>query len=87
MNSDRKTTALIIKCLHIFITVFFDNFIYHLFLAVLGLCCCTGFFSSCGKRGLLSSCGVLASHCGGFSCCRARALGCLGFSSCGTWAP
>ena len=26
-----------------------------------------------------------ASHCGGFSCCRAQALGCLGFSSCDTW--
>ena len=34
-------------------------------------------FSSCGGRGLLSSCGVWASHCGGFSCCD-------GFS--GMWA-
>ena len=32
-----------------------------------------GLFSSCGELGLLSSCGVRASHCGGFSCC-------------GTWA-
>ena len=31
---------------------------------------------------LLSSCGVLASHWGGFSCCGARALGCTNFSSC-----
>ena len=30
-------------------------------------------------------CGVEASYCGGFSCCRARALG-AGFSSCGSWA-
>ena len=29
--------------------------------------------------------GARASHCGGFSCCRARALG-AGFSSCGAWA-
>ena len=29
-------------------------------------------FSSCGERGLLSSCGVWSSHCGGFSCCGAR---------------
>ena len=62
-------------------------FIY-LFLAALGLCCCTR-----------------ASHCGGFSCCRAQALGAwasvvvarrlsscglraleLRLSSCGTWA-
>ena len=31
---------------------FFNLFI--LFLAVLGLCCCTWAFSSCGERGLLS---------------------------------
>ena len=40
-------------------------------------------FSSCGKWGLLSSCGARASHCGDFSCCRVRALGHDGFSSCG----
>ena len=32
--------------------LFFFNFIY-LFLAVLGLCCCTRAFSSCGEQGLL----------------------------------
>ena len=42
-------------------------------------------FSSFGDQGLLSSCGVQASHCGGFSCCQARALGILGFGSCGKW--
>ena len=26
-----------------------------------------------------------ASHCDGFSCCRAQAPGCLGFNSCGMW--
>ena len=38
-------------------------------------------------------CGARASHCGGFFCCRAWALGArasvvaaCGFSSCGTWA-
>ena len=42
---------------------------------------CTGclllhrLFSSCGEWQLLSSCGAQASHCGGFSCCRARVLG------------
>ena len=30
-------------------------------------------FSSSGEQGLLSSCGVRASHCGGFSCCGAWA--------------
>ena len=43
-------------------------FIY-LFLAVLGLRRCR-LFSSCSEQGILSR----ASHCGGFSCCRARAL-------------
>ena len=37
-------------------------------------------FSSCRKQGLLSSCGAQASHCGGFYCCRAQALGHAGFS-------
>ena len=48
----------------------------------------------CGELGLLSSCSVRASHCGGFACCQAQALGTQasvtaahGPSSCGTWAP
>ena len=52
-----------------------------LFLVVLGLCCCMRAFSSCSKWGILSSCGVQASHCGGFFCCKAWALGCVDFSS------
>ena len=39
-------------------------------------------FSSCGKRGLLFSCGVQASQCDGFSCCRAWAPEDTGFRSC-----
>ena len=31
-------------------------------------------------------CSVWASHCGSFSCCRARALKHAGFSRCSTWA-
>lgn len=38
------------------------------------------------RVGLLSSCSVQASHCGGSSCCEAEALGCMGFRSCSTWA-
>ena len=34
-----------------------------------------GFFFSCSEQGPLSRCGAGASHCGGFSCCRARTLG------------
>ena len=47
----------------------------YLFLAVLGLRCCAGFFSSCSEWGLLSGCGAWASHCRGFSWCGAQALG------------
>ena len=49
-----------------------------LFSTVLGLCCCTGFFSSCRERWQLSSCGAWASPCAGFSCHRAQAPGCTG---------
>ena len=72
--------------------IFKNNFIY-LFMTVLGVCCCTGFFSSCGEWGLLSSCHEWASHCGGFSCCRTKALGAPtlvtvahGLCSCCSWA-
>ena len=62
-------------------TIFFFNFIY--FLAVLGLRCCMQIFwlfLVAGSGGLLFGgatlcCGAQASHCGGFSCCRAQALG------------
>ena len=42
--------------------IYFIYFIFKiiLFLAALGLHCCVWAFSSCGKRGLVSSCGVLA---------------------------
>ena len=50
--------------------------VFVLFLAVPGLCYCVWAFSDCSSPGgLLSRYGVRASHCGGFSCCRARALG------------
>ena len=41
-------------------------------------------FSSCRKWGLVSGGGALASHCSGFSCCRAHVLGHVDFSSCGS---
>ena len=50
------------------------------------------FYLSLALLGLC--CGARASHCGGFSCCRARALGLWAsivvarmLSSCGSWAP
>ena len=56
------------------IICFFKKNDVYLFLAVLGLCCSVWAFSSCNKQGLHSSCGMLASHCAGFSCCRAWLL-------------
>ena len=58
---------------------FFPALFIYLFLAVLGRHCCERAFPSCGELGLLSSCGAWASHCGGFSGCRAQAQG--------VWAP
>ena len=52
---------------------FLNNFIY--FGAVLGLGYCTWAFASCGKWGLLSSCGAQASHCSGLSYCGAEVPG------------
>ena len=52
----------------------------------------TGFLSL-WRAGAILRCGVQASHCGGFSCCGARALGvwasvgvACGLSNCGSWA-
>ena len=48
----------------------FLKIIIYLILIALGLHCCTWAFSSCSKQRLLSNCGVQASHCGGFFCCK-----------------
>ena len=65
---------------------------------MLGLRCSVWAFSSCGERGQLFVAVhglliVVASHCGGFSCCGAQALGvrasvvvACGLSSCGSQA-
>ena len=64
-------------------------FIYLFLLAALGLCCARA-FSHCGEQGLLFV-NSAHSHCGGFSCCGAQALGmkvsvvvACGLSSCGS---
>ena len=55
----------------------------YLFLAALGLCCCTWVV----RRGSATVCWYArASHCSGFSCWGAGALGHMGFSSCGSRA-
>ena len=46
---------------------FFFLFKIYLFLALPGLRCCAQAFSSCGEQGSLSSCGMQAFHCDGFS--------------------
>ena len=56
---------------------FFNKFIYfiYLFLAALGSSLlCTGFLQL-RQAGATLRCGARASHCSGFSCCGARALG------------
>ena len=58
---------------------------FYLFMAVLGLCCCSD-FSLVLEWGVLSSCNAQASHWGGFSCW-AQSLDCSGFRSCGSRAP
>ena len=69
-----------------FIIFIIKKFIY-VFLVVLSLCCCTGFsLQLCFEQGLLSSGDVWASRCGGFSRCRAQAIGPMGFSSSGSQA-
>ena len=57
-----------------------------LYLAVMGLHGYMQIFSSFSKKGLLSTCGSWASYCGGFSCCRAQALGHVSFNSSGSRA-
>ena len=47
-------------------------------LAVLGLHCFAWVFLG-GQVGATLHCSALASHCGGFSCSDALALGCAGF--------
>ena len=93
-----SVTALGKQRLHGLTSLFFFFFsFYSYYLFIFG---CAGsswlleLFSSCIERGLLSSCGVRASHCGHFSCCGVQALGRVGFSSCahglrtcGFWAP
>ena len=50
-------------------------FLIILFLSALGLRCCAQAFLRLWRAGATLHCGAWASHCSGFSCCRARALG------------
>ena len=63
-----------------------NNFIYLLFLAMLGLCGCEGLSLAVESRGSSLHCGVQSSHCGGLSRYGAQAPGPAGSRSRGTWA-
>ena len=56
-------------------------FFLSIYLAVLGLNCCSDFSPSFGEGGLLSSCSAQASLCGGFTCW-GTGSGLAGLSSC-----
>ena len=80
-RKDRKRTGSVIS----FFLFFKINLFIYLFLAVLGLHCCT-------RLSLVGLVGAILC-CSGFSCCRAQALGVQasvvvahGLSSCGSWA-
>ena len=77
---------------------FINKIIFKIYFGCTGSLLLHRLFFSFDEQQLLSSCGAQASHCGGFSCCRAQALGHMGFSSyifralesrlnsCGSWA-
>ena len=68
-----------------FFPLYFKKFIFLIF-GCAGSSLLCGLFSSGGEQGLLSSCSAQASHCGGFSYCRAWAsvVAARGLSSCGS---
>ena len=81
------------KALFIFFLILFIYLFIYLFLAELGLLLLRTGFLQLQQAGATLRCVARASHCGGFSCCGARALGtwasvvvARGLSSCGSWA-
>ena len=72
---------------------FFFLFLFYLFFGCVGSSLLHAGFLQLQRVGATLPCGAWASHCGGFSCCRARALGtqasvvaACGLSSCSTRA-
>ena len=66
--------------------VYLFIYLFILFLAALGLRCCTQAFSSRGERGATLHCSMQASHCGGFSLLQSTGSRHAGFSTCSTQA-
>ena len=64
-----------ISNLGFFLISFYNYYFIYLFLSALGLHCCARAFLQLQRAGATLRRGAWASHCGGFSCCRARALG------------
>ena len=58
----------------LYFILFLINLFIYLFLAALGLRCYAWAFLKLQRVGAALCCGAGSSHCGGFSCCRARAL-------------
>ena len=83
LKKTMKNGSTFIKLLGCVMHFFFPIYLFFGCAGSLLLC---GLFCSYGEQGLLSSCCVRASYCGGFSYCRAQALGHAGFNSCGPWA-
>ena len=76
-----------------YLFIFKNKFIYLFIFGCVGSSLLCAGFLWLRRAGATLRCGVRASHCRGFSCCRARALGAQasvvvarGLSSCGLWA-
>ena len=63
-------SSLVKHCSYLLLIFFF---LMYLFVAALGLCCCSRAFSSCCKGATLH-CGARVPHCSGFSGFQARVL-------------
>ena len=61
--------------IHLLICVFFNCQVFWFTFGCAGSSLLHGLFSSCGEWGLCSSCSAGVSHCDGFFCCAAQALG------------
>ena len=74
----QQITFFYLFIIYLLLFIYFYKFIYLIFnliLAALGLRCCAQAFLQLQRAGATLCCGAWASHCSGFSCCGARALG------------
>ena len=64
--------------LHDYLIFYFIKFYLSIYIWLCWVLLLQRLFSNCREQGLLSSCRVQTSHCGGFSCCESRTRGHLG---------